>query len=233
MRRAQRRQEVLFVGGDRLVSSVISFMKHRVLLVDHHQAIRELIAYFFRDKEFEVAGEAEDGLEALNVCRKALPSLAVIDLELPGLSGIEVVKRIRKEVSPVRIVVFSAVTDSELLSKMLQAEPHGFVRKMDPLQTFLDALRAVMCGRRFFSLGADALFDAGAARKSLRLSPREIEIVQSVAEGKTSRETAARLGIAAKTVQNHRARVMQRLQLHSVAELTRYAIRMGLVDAKS
>lgn len=210
-----------------------NYRKHRVLLIESYKVIRELIKYFFQDKEFEVVGEAEHGLEALSVCQQLLPSLAVIDPCVPGLSATEVVRCIRKDFSDIRVVVFSGANDTKLLSGMLQAKPHGFVRKSESLQTFLVALRTVMAGGRFFSPMTDPWSGVRDGDESVRLSAREREVLQAIAEGRTNKQIAVRLGIAAKTVENHRTRMMQRLNLHSVAALTKYALRIGLIDLES
>lgn len=205
-------------------------MSNRVVLVDDHAAIRELLRKVFEfHNEYRVVGEAGDGIDALRVCHEVVPALVVTDLLLPHLCGAEVVRRLRSELPQARIVVFSGVTDQLDLRQMVESRPHGFARKGEPLSILLTALRTVASGGRFFSSSIDRLLDGSRGEPNHRLSNREIDILQLVAEGETNKCIAARLGIAVKTVDKHRGRVMEKLGLHDVAGLTRYAIRMGLV----
>lgn len=209
---------------------VCSPMKYRVVLVDDHAAIRDLLKRALADhNEFEVVGEAENGIDALRICRKALPRLVLIDLLIPQLSGAQVIRRLRSDLPQMRVVVFSAAVDDVDIRQMVQSRPHGFVRKTEPLAILLTALRTVSAGGRFFSASIDRFLDCPIAEQHSQLSDREIEILQLVAEGQTNKDIAQKVGIAVKTVDKHRTRVMEKLDLHNVAALTRYAIKTGLV----
>jgi len=204
-------------------------MKQRVVLVDDHVAIRDLLRLVLdAQNDFEVIGEAGTGAEGLRVCRRAHPNLAIIDLILPELSGIEVISRLRKECPNTRVVVFSGVVDEEELANMLATHPHGFVRKLDPLADLLNALRTVKSGGRFYSSALDRLLDYPMERTA-SLTSREVEVLQLVAEGRTNKVIAMTLGVATKTIDNHRTNLMQKLNLHNVAALTRYAIKAHLI----
>jgi DNA-binding NarL/FixJ family response regulator len=205
-------------------------MKYRVVLVDDHTAIRDLMRKVFAaQNEFDVVGEADNGIDALRICRKTLPSLVLLDLFLPDLCGAEVARRIRSDFPQTRVVVFSAAVDEVDIRHLVECRPHGFVRKTDSLSILLTALRTVSAGGRFFSPSIDRFLDCPIAEQHSKLSDREIDVLQLVAEGKTNKDIAERLGVSVKTVDKHRTRVMEKLNLHNVAALTRYAIKTGLV----
>jgi two-component system, NarL family, response regulator NreC len=207
-------------------------MKQRVVLVDEHAAIRDLLRKAFAAQtEFDVVGEAENGIDALRVCQKVLPSLVLTDLSLPQLSGTEVVRRIRRDFPQTRVLVFSAAVDEFDIREMVKSRPHGFVRKADSLSILLTALRTVSAGGRFFTPSIDRFLDNPTVDQQWQLSDREIEVLQLIAEGRTNKDIAQRLGVAVKTVEKHRTHVMEKLNLHNVAALTRYAIKTGLIKA--
>jgi DNA-binding NarL/FixJ family response regulator len=215
-------------------SGTISFslqaMNYRVVLVDDHAAIRDLLRKLFETQhEFNVVGEAENGIDALRVCRKVMPSLVIIDLLLPHLSGAEVIRRLRSDLPKTRVVVFSAAVDEFDIIQVVESRPHGFVRKAEPLSFLLTALRTVSAGGRFFSPAVDRFLDQSIVEQQSRLSDRETEVLQLIAEGKTNKDIAQRLGVAVKTVDKHRTRLMEKLNAHNVAALTRYAIKTGLI----
>jgi DNA-binding NarL/FixJ family response regulator len=207
-------------------------MKKSVLLADDHKAVRELLGRYLEGfPEYKVVGQAGTGLEAILLLRKTKPDLAIIDLVLPELCGHEVIFRVRKELPETRFVVFTGASAGSVLANALWCDPDGLVHKCEPLEVLLTALRVVTAGGRFFSPKVNQYvshLEWGALKA---LSRREIEIMQSIAEGKCNKEIGTLLGLATKTVNNHRARLMQKLGVHNAAALTVLAVQMGIVQA--
>lgn len=206
-------------------------MKTRVVLVDDHVSLRQMLAaILIREDEYEVVGQAGSGLEALRVCREVPHELVILDLLLPELCGMQVLRRLRAELPRTRVIIYSGTLNQMQIVQTLRLRPHGFVEKTDSLQTLREALRAVAAGRAYFSRFASSLLADVQDAIFLDLTHREQEVLQLVAESRSSKEIAARLGLAVKTVENHRAHLMEKLHLHDVAALTRYALRTGLVS---
>ena len=206
-------------------------MKKRVVLVDHHTATRQMLACIVRrESGYEVAGEAGSGLDALALCRRDSPDLVILELALPELCGVELMHRLRVISPAMRLLVFSAASEREQVAGALRCRPHGFVSKKDPLGTLYEAIRVVSKGGLYFTPFATSAFQETLGVLRPALTDREREILQMIAESGSSKEIAARLGVAVKTVENHRAHIMEKLHLHDVAGLTRYAMRHGLVQ---
>ena len=207
-------------------------MKRRIVIVDDHDAVRELLCrYLERLPEYEVVGVAGTGLEAIRIFKKTSPHLAIIDLLLPQLCGHEVILRVRREFPEIRIVVFTRASDKSMLARALRSEPDGIVHKSEPLEMLLFALRTVSVGGRFFSPKLNQPVDRSELGSTPTLSAREIEVMQSIAEGKSNKEIGSLLGVATKTVDNHRSRLMQKLGVHNAASLTLVAVQMGIVPS--
>lgn len=210
-------------------------MKNRVVVVDDHASIRQMLGIVLaREGPYEVVGEAGTGFEALKLCRKVKPQIVVLDLVLPELNGVEVLRALRSESRETRCVVYSGTLNRSLIVEALQARPHGFVHKSDALPTFCEALRAVTNGCSYFTPFATRLMDdeRQTGTPDRRLTDRERAVLQMIAEGMSNKEMASRFSIAPKTVEHHRAQVMQKLGMHDVATLTRYAVRLGLVPSE-
>ena len=209
-------------------------MKTRIVLVDDHDAVRELLCRYLESlPEYEVVGVAGTGLEAIQVFKKTFPHLAIIDLLLPQLCGQELILRVRREFPQIRIVVFTRASDQSVLASALRSDPDGIVHKSESLELLLFALRTVSVGGRFFSPKLNQFVDHSELGSKQTLSGREIEVMQSIAEGKSNKEIGSLLGVATKTVDNHRSRLMQKLGVHNAASLTLVAVRMGFVPASS
>jgi DNA-binding NarL/FixJ family response regulator len=205
-------------------------MKKRIAIADEQEAVRELLCdYLERLSEYVVVAQAGTGLEAVRLFKKTSPHLAIVDLFLPQLCGCEVVSRMRRELPQMRIVVFTSASDPILLTKALREEPDGIVHKSESLENLSFALRTVSAGGRFFSPKLNLSVDHSASGAARILSAREIEVMQSIAEGRSNKEIAVLLGVATKTVDNHRSRLMQKLGIHNAASLTLAAVQMGIV----
>jgi DNA-binding NarL/FixJ family response regulator len=204
-------------------------MKKRIVIVDHHAAVRELLCRYLEGlPEYEVTGQAGTGLEAIRLMKMPIIDMLIIELALPELCGHEVISRVRREIPGIQIVVFTGASDIGLLANALRSEPNGFVHKSEPLEILLAALRIASVGGRFFSPKVNHLVAHSEFGAAQALSAREIEVMQSIAEGKSNKEIGRLLGVATKTVDNHRARLMQKLGVHNAASLTLVAVQMGI-----
>jgi DNA-binding NarL/FixJ family response regulator len=209
-------------------------MKKRIAIVDDHVAVRELLSrHLERLPEYEVVGQAGTGLEAIRLFKRTSLNLAIIELLLPELCGREVILRVRREFPEMRIVVFTATSDTSVLVSALRSQPDGIVHKSERLEILLFALHTVSVGGRFFSPKLNESIGHSKFRPTLALSGREIEVMQSIAEGKSNKEIGRLLGVATKTVDSHRTRIMQKLGIHNAASLTLAAVQMGMVPGPS
>jgi DNA-binding NarL/FixJ family response regulator len=204
----------------------------RVVLVDHHVSLREMLIVILKmEGVYDVVGEAAGGMEGLKVCRAMRPELVILDLALPELSGPHLIRLLLAEDWPVRVLVYSGTIDEGLLREALAAEPHGFVRKEDTLHEFRAALQAVASGSRHLSPWASRLMPLNGDGSRKRLTTQECAVLQMIAEGRQTKEIASVLGVSPKTVEHHRQHLMDKVGLHDVASLTRYAVRNRLVSA--
>jgi len=209
----------------------------RLVLIEDQTAIRELIAEILKlDSSYELVGEAGDGQTAVQLCLEQKPDVCVLDAKLPGLNGVDVLRRVAAKLPAMRVLVFSGHESPSLVRAMLEAGAHGFVEKTAGLLEFKRGLETVSRGGTYFgpsvaSLLRTVVTNPGAAPSGEVLTVREREILQLVAESHTTKEIAAKLAISVKTVDNHRTNLMRKLNLHDVASLTRYALEQGIVSA--
>jgi DNA-binding NarL/FixJ family response regulator len=212
-------------------------MKNLVIIEDQ-TAIREMLVEFVRlDKNFTLVGQSGDGQGALALCLETKPDVIVLDAKLPGLNGVELLRRLVKQLPKVRVLIFSGYENPVLVRDMLDAGAHGFVEKTAGLHDFRAGLNAVAEGKTFFGpaiteLLREVVTKPGAANRADFLTLREREILQLVAESHSTKEIAAKLGISPKTVDNHRTNLMRKLNLHDIASLTRYAFDLGLIQPR-
>ncbi len=209
----------------------------RLMLVDAHEMLREgLRALFERTREIDVVAEAGNGAAALKLAREFVPDVVVMDVALPGMSGVETTRRLFAVNPAVRVLALAAFADRRTVLQMLEAGARGYVVKSADSAALLQAIRAVAQGEtHLHGEAAHAIVDSvrrGSKRsgQSEMLGRREREVLQLLAGGKTSPEIALALHIAAGTVEVHRRNIMRKLNLHNVADLTRYAIREGLTS---
>jgi DNA-binding NarL/FixJ family response regulator len=213
----------------------------RVLLVDDHQVVRRGVAGLIADArpDWEVCGEASTGREGVIAAASLRPDVVVMDISMPDMNGLEATREILKNNPGIEVLVLSMHESDQLVHDVLDAGARGYILKQDAGNNLISALDALRQHKLFFNprvsevvlsgyLGSTAggTLDA----PSSRISPRERQIVKLVAESKSNKEVATILQISVKTVESHRANIMEKLDLHSVAELVRYAIRNNIVE---
>ena len=210
----------------------------RIVIVEDQTAIREMLAEILRiDPAYKIVGESGDGLQACQLCLNLKPDLLVLDARLPGLGGVDILRRISKQLKHTRVLVFSAYESPALVREMLEAGAHGFVEKTAGLGEFKKGLETISTGGTYFGPGVAALLRNVVANNptagDVALTGREREILKLVAESNSTKEIAQKLTISVKTVDNHRTNLMRKLNLHDVASLTRYALEIGLIDHRA
>ena len=209
-------------------------MAIRVLLADDHQMVRQGLKILLESKGFVVVGEASDGHEAARLAQDLSPEVAVLDLAMPLMNGISAAKVIRQSGSHTRIIILTIHSEVQYVLEALRAGIRGYVLKRCAAEELVHAIREVLRGSTFLSSDiSDVVVDAYLNRMefpSEALSARELQVLQLVAEGNTTKEIACLLNISAKTAESHRARIMEKLEVHETASLVRYAVRRGLVE---
>jgi len=190
------------------------------------------------DQAYVIVGECGDGRQACQMCLELKPDVLVLDARLPSMSGVDILRRIARQLKHTRILVFSGYESPALVREMLEAGAHGFVEKTAGLTEFKKGLQTVAEGGTYFGPGVAALLRSVVANSNTvsgmdALTDREREILKLVAESNSTKEIAQQLKISVKTVDNHRTNLMRKLNLHDVASLTRYALEIGLIDHRS
>ena len=211
-------------------------MKIRVALADDHRMLLDaLISVLATEPDITIVGVAHDGPAAIQLAHEHLPDVLVLDIAMPTLNGVDVARRLRKEVPRVRVLALSAYLDKRFVQEMLKAGAAGYVTKTAALTDLPRAIRAVAGGQNYLSpeITAAVVSDIVPPGEPVTppvsaLSPREREVLRLVADGVRTTEIARRLGITEATVEVHRRNVMHKLELRTVAQLTKYAVREGL-----
>ena len=209
-------------------------MPLRILLAEDEQIVREGIRALLEQAGFEVVGEASDGREAVRLAERLRPDVAVLDLAMPGMNGTTATLELARVAPETRTVVLTAKSGDEQVLAALEAGIKAYVLKTEALADLVRALHEVARGHTYLSPGISrTVVDAYLGRRRRPgdpLTPREKEVLQLIAEGKSTKEIAQVLGISVKTAEYHRSRLMSKLELHETASLVRYAIRMGIVQ---
>jgi DNA-binding NarL/FixJ family response regulator len=215
--------------------------KIRVLLADDHAIVREGVKRILAgEMDIEVVGEAADGIDAVALAKRLRPDVAVLDISMPRLDGIEATRQIRAAVPETHTLALTMHADESYVFQLIKAGASGCVLKHDPAPDLIEAIRSTARGEAFLypqtanAVAADYLtrVESGEDRETYDgLTAREKEILTLIAQGETNQEIGRRLFISVKTVQTHRAHILEKLRLHDRTQLVRYAIRKGLIQA--
>lgn len=210
-------------------------MPLRILLADDHVIVRQGFRLLLEQAGFNVVGEAADGREAVKLAAESKPDVALIDLAMPMLNGLDTCREISKVSPSTRTILLTMYSEEQYILEALRAGVTGYLLKAKASTDLEQAIREVSRGAVYLSPGisrnvVQAYLHSGEPLTD-PLSPREREVLQLVAEGKTTKEIASVLGISVKTVESHRTRIMAKLNIHETAGLVRYAIRQGLIQA--
>lgn len=217
-------------------------MSIRILLADDHEIVREgLHNLLARQPGMEIVGEAGTGLEAVRLALETQPDVVLMDVAMPQMNGIEATREIVSRAPNIRVLALSMHSDRRFVLEMLRAGASGYVAKDCDLEELLRALHTVSAGESYLSPGVASVVvedfirrgALGEAEVGPVLTPREREVVQLLAEGHNVKQIALALGVSAKTVEVHRCNIMNKLNIHSLAELTKYALREGLTSLES
>ena len=213
----------------------------RILIADDHDLMRRGVrAMLETHAGWEVCGEAKTGREAVQMADELKPDIIILDISMPDLNGVEAAKRIRRASAAVEILILSMHYSEQLIREIVDAGVRGYIVKSDSDRDLIIAVETLTKHKPFFTPHATEVilgnFNPGGPAVPLpelvsdRLTSREREIVQLLAEGKSSKEVASSLGISVKTAETHRANIMRKLELHSVSELVRYAVRNQIIE---
>jgi DNA-binding NarL/FixJ family response regulator len=213
-------------------------MSIRVILADDHKILRQGLRSLLEDEfDIEVVGEADNGRTAVRLARELSPHIIVMDIAMPDLNGIGATRRIRGELSGIKVIALSMHSDQQFVTRMLKAGASGYLLKDCAFEELVRAVRIVAAGKLYLSpdiagpVVEDYVRHLGEVDLPLTdLTPRQREVLQLLAEGKSIKQIAAALHVTVKTVHTHRQHLMEKLDIHSIAELTKYAIRAGLTS---
>ncbi|MDB6032510.1 MAG: DNA-binding response regulator [Verrucomicrobiales bacterium] len=228
----------LWKSPKRNKQSDLMIKKIRVLLVDDHVLVRAGIRSLLEKMDFvEVAGEADNGRMAMEMIRANPPDITLMDIAMKELNGLEAAGRIAKEFPQVRVIILSMLAKEDFVAQALRSGAKGYLLKDAATNELETALKTVMSNGTYFSetiskmlASRNISLDSAAQSPLDHLTPRQREILQLIAEGKSTKEIAFMLKVSAKTVETHRALLMDRLDIHDVPGLVRYAIRIGLAE---
>jgi len=216
--------------------------KITVLLAEDHTIVREGFRKMLEmEDDLQVVGEAQDGRQAVALVQKLRPAVVLMDIAMPRLNGLEATRQVLKAVPATKVIMLSAHSDDAYIQDATNAGAKGFLLKQTSAHSVCQAIREVQKGNTFFSPAVAKRLherdrkstDQIGSRKlgHAHLSSREVEVLQLIAEGKTNKETATELGISVKTVEKHRENLMEKLDIHDIAGLTRFAISAGIIES--
>lgn len=216
-------------------------MPFRILLADDHEIVRRGLCDLLRGQpDWEVCGEASNGREAVELAAKLRPEVVILDIGMPSLNGLEATRQILKENPRIKVLVLTLHDSDQVVQEVLNAGARGFLLKSDAARDLVVAVDALRRDKIYFTPKVASMVLDGYLRRDhrgpsqeppgrSRLTPREREIVQLLAEGKSSKEVAVALGLSVKTAETHRSNIMRKLELHSVSDLVLYAVRNNIV----
>jgi len=218
--------------------------KITIVLADDHTVVRQGLKSLFQSEgDIEVVGEAETGRQAVQLAMKLLPDVVVMDIAMPQLNGLEATRQITRDLPSTKVLILSSYSDDEYVNQLTDAGAVGYLVKQTAAPDLLRAIREAHRGNAFFSPSISKRlmdhyresFMQGKTEKkqNIYLTSREMEVLQLIAEGKANKQIAADLCISIKTVEKHRQQVMNKLNIHDIAGLTRYAIAKGIIETSS
>lgn len=211
--------------------------KIKVLIVDDHPVVRKgLWSCLSTRPNLKIVGEACDGNDALNKVKELQPDIVLMDVQMPQMDGLAVTEKLRKDVPQVKVLILSMQSNREAVLRIIKAGARGYVLKDAPTDELMRAIESVHSGEAFFSPPVAQIAlnqyvsETDKTDPLAKLSEREREVVALIAEGKSNKEIAVHLGIGVRTIETHRERIMRKLDIHSVAGLTKFAIAKGIVS---
>ncbi|KLU64458.1 MULTISPECIES: response regulator transcription factor [Desulfosporosinus] len=214
-------------------------MKIKVFLADDHKILREsLLILLQQENDIEIIGEAPDGQEALHGILRLKPDIAILDISLPRLNGLEVAERIKRDCPEIKVIILTMHKNEEFVARAYQSQVSGYVLKDNALEELLKAIRIVQSGGIYLSTDITSTVVAGFVKNfNLKkgepdelVSSREREIIQLLAEGNSNKEIATMLNLSLKTVETHRSNIMHKLEFKSLADLVLYAVRNHIIE---
>jgi DNA-binding NarL/FixJ family response regulator len=208
----------------------------KLLVADDHEIVRKGVRCLLEAQPgWQVMAEASNGREAVEQAQRVKPDVAVLDIGMPSLNGLEAARQMLKNDPRIKIVILTMHDSDNLIREVLKVGARGYVAKTDAIRDLVTAINAVRSGDTFFTAKVAEVVLEGYLNKNgatdVRLTPRQREVIQLLAEGRTSKEIAVTLGLSVKTADTHRADIMRRLDCHSVTELVRYAVRNNIIEA--
>ncbi len=210
-------------------------MPLQIVIADDHTVVRQGLRALLEREQFSVVGEAGDGQEAVRLVEKLKPAVAVLDVAMPVLNGIDAAREISRLNPRTKTILLTMLTEDHYVLESLRAGVKGYVLKSNSSEELVDAIRDACDGKVYLTPAASTAvvqaFVALSAAAPPELTEREREVLQLIAEGKTSKEIAGKLGITWRTAESHRTHLMEKLGIHDIAGLVRYAIRHGLIQA--
>ncbi len=219
-------------------------MKLRILIADDHEVVRRGLCTLLQAHEgWEICGEAKDGREAVEMARQLKPDVVIVDVGMPNLNGLAATRQLTQENPQQKIIVLTITDSDEVIRDALDAGARGFVLKSDAARDLVSAVEALQRNRMFFTPRVNDMVLAGfldkghnrfngESPKLPKLTPREHEVIQLLAEGKSSKEVASLLNLSAKTAETHRSNIMRKLGFHSIRDIVVYAIKNNIIQVQ-
>jgi DNA-binding NarL/FixJ family response regulator len=219
-------------------------MKVRILIADDHEVVRRGLATLLQSREgWEICGEAKDGREAVEMARQLKPDVVVLDIGMPNLNGLAATRQLTQQNPQQKVIVLTITDSDQVIREALDAGARGFVLKSDAARDLVSAVEALQRNRMFFTPKVNDMVLAGfldkgqsasrgEAPKLPTLTPRELEVVQLLAEGKSSKEVATALDMSTKTAETHRSNIMRKLGFHSIRDIVVYAIKNEIIQVQ-
>ena len=209
-------------------------MPTRIVLADDHVLVRQGLRSLLERERFQVMGEASDGQEAVRLVETHQPDIAILDISMPTLNGIDAARGLSRSAPKTKVILLTQHEEEQYIHEALEAGVKGYVLKNQVANDLIQAIRQVCRGEFYLSPGISRAVMEAYRNKSDRpadpLTVRERQVLQLIAEGKSTKDTASVLGISVKTAESHRMRLMQKLNIHETASLVRYAVRRGLIQ---